>query len=148
MEPWTTGRLLDAVKERMGIESDNALARIWGVSRQKISGYRTSDYTLSDEKAIHCADFLGIDPATVLIGIQAERAANGNRPEVADVLSRAAAHLAEHAKKAGKKAAGWIMVAVFLAGGPLPHPAQAAGPAHPAHAEMPTAFDNNTDYTH
>lgn len=142
METWTTGRLLDAVKERMGIESDNALARIWGCTRQRISHYRSGITTLADEKVIHCAEFLGLDVPTVLLGIQAERAAKSNRPEVAQAFTRAAINLADFAKRAGKKAAAWLIFALALAGAPLPQPAQAAEVSQGSAA----SFDNNQNY--
>lgn len=142
MELWTTGRLLDAVKERMGIESDNALARIWGISRQRISEYRAGNHSLSDEKAIHCAEFLGIDAATVLTSIHAERAARMEKPEVSKAFATAAARLADFAKRAGKKAAAWLIFALALAGAPLPQPAQAAEVSQGSTA----SFDNNQNY--
>lgn len=145
MEHWTTNRLLDAVKDRMGIESDNALATIWKVTRQRIYQYRRGDTAMENDKAIHCAEFLELDVPTVLLGIEHERALKQKKEKVAEVLDFALARLA---KTAGKKIAAWLIVALALTGAPLPHQAQAAGPADLARAEAPFQFDNNTDYAH
>lgn len=88
-----TIRLLDAVKRKLGISSDYALAKRWGIGQQVVSRYRTGTHTLGDEKAIELAGLIGADPVITLLEIQAERAASGGRVLLSSVLADAAERL-------------------------------------------------------
>ena len=70
----TTADYLDAVKEKLHLPSDYALAKYWEVSKQDISEYRSGKRTLGDDRAIAVARILGINPAEPLICSHAERA--------------------------------------------------------------------------
>lgn len=70
----TTAQYLDAVKERLHLPSDYALAKYWHVSKQDISEYRSGKRTLGEDRAIAVAHILGINPAEPLISSHAERA--------------------------------------------------------------------------
>lgn len=88
-----TIRLLEAYKAKSGISSDYQLSQAFGVSRQKISDYRVGRHSLADEKAVAIAEFCGIDPATALLEIQAERAEKQHLDSVARTLRDAARRL-------------------------------------------------------
>ncbi len=81
-----TDRLLDAAKQKLGITSDYALAKHWNLTTQRISLWRRGDSGLSDERGIEIASILGVDPAPILIELQAERARKSKHYAVADVL--------------------------------------------------------------
>lgn len=76
----TTNEFLDAFKAKRGLKTDSDLARAWSVSPQMIHQYRTSEKSLSDERAIEIAKVLELDPVGyVLACVHAERA---QRPAV------------------------------------------------------------------
>jgi predicted transcriptional regulator len=78
----TTAEYLDAVKAKLELPSDYALAKYWGVSKQDISEYRAGKRTLGEDRAIAVAEILGIDPAEPLIASHAERAKSTQAKEV------------------------------------------------------------------
>lgn len=81
-----TNTLLDSVKERYSIASDNALAR----SLLKVDPMSLRDMRrrgLSDERALQVATLLDLNPGEVLAAIHAERAKS---PEVRAVWQRVA----------------------------------------------------------
>lgn len=82
----TADKYLDAMKVALNLPSDNQLAIFFGTTRHKICSYRRGDITMSDERCIHIAQVLGIDPATVILEVQAERARKSERYSVAEVL--------------------------------------------------------------
>lgn len=82
----TTDRYLDAVKARLCITSDYALAKKWDVTPQRIGNYRRGESALSDERCIQVAEILGIPPENVLFEIQAERARKAGKDRVSEVL--------------------------------------------------------------
>lgn len=86
-----TTELLDAVKAALDLPSDYALAHTLGVSRQRVSMWRTSREGLGDEMALKVAGLLEIDPGYVLACLAAERA---RRPAVRRVWEKVAQGLA------------------------------------------------------
>jgi plasmid maintenance system antidote protein VapI len=82
----TTDRYLDAVKSRLSITSDYALAKKWDVTPQRIGNYRRGESALSDERCIQVAEILGIPPENVLLEVQAERARKAGKDKVSEVL--------------------------------------------------------------
>jgi len=70
----TTQDFLDAVKSKVGIESDYKLAQTLDVSRAAISKYRNNGDSLSDETALKVASVLEIEPIMVIAAIHAEKA--------------------------------------------------------------------------
>ncbi len=71
----TTPEVLDAVKEKLGIESDYALAKHLKVTRAMISSYRHGR-TFSAPIAIKAAKILGVEPAIILAIAEMEKAGN------------------------------------------------------------------------
>ncbi|MGK5049349.1 DUF3693 domain-containing protein [Janthinobacterium sp. GB4P2] len=70
----TTIQFLDAVKEKLGIESDYALAKRLGFSLSTVSNYRTGRRVLDDDAALTIALALDVHPFTVIASVNAERA--------------------------------------------------------------------------
>lgn len=81
-----TIRLLDAVRAKLNITSDNQLALRWKISRQRIAEYRRGETAFSDERCIEVAEILGIDPGAVILEIHAERARKSARYAAADAF--------------------------------------------------------------
>ena len=63
-----------AVKTRLGITSDYALAKALRIGQPAIIGYRAGRTTISDDVALSIADILGVHPIEVIATANAERA--------------------------------------------------------------------------
>ncbi len=70
----TTIEYLDAVKTRLGITSDYALAKALGWPQATISGYRTGRRYFDDDAALSVAAALDVHPLQVIASANAERA--------------------------------------------------------------------------
>jgi hypothetical protein len=69
------GNWIDKVKASKGLPSDYAVAKILGLSRFTVSGYRQRpDATLDEDIAIKVANVLGERPEAVVLDQVAERA--------------------------------------------------------------------------
>lgn len=71
--PLSTVTYIDALREKLGVSSDSAVARALGVGRQTISNYRHHGISMDDDVAAKAAELLGIQPATVLLDMYTER---------------------------------------------------------------------------
>ncbi len=72
-----TSAYLDAVKERLNLQSDYALAAKLEESRSRISNYRTGRTEMDGDLIQKVASALGIDPIIVLADVSASRASTG-----------------------------------------------------------------------
>lgn len=73
----TTTALLDRIKSQTGLNSDYAIAKALGISRQAVSHYRTGKNQLDSNGVFIAAELLGMNHAeilSVLASIEAERA--------------------------------------------------------------------------
>lgn len=70
----TTLEYLAACKERLGIESDYALAKRLGVRQPTISSYRMGRSRMDDDVALKVAEILHLHPLQVIAAANAERA--------------------------------------------------------------------------
>ncbi|MFA8363216.1 DUF3693 domain-containing protein [Burkholderia ubonensis] len=70
----TTCRYLDAAKQRLGVQSDYALAKALGLRTTAISNYRSGRNHFDDATAIKVAHAAGLEPEVVLFAMQVERA--------------------------------------------------------------------------
>ena len=70
----TTIEFLDAVKEKLGIESDYGLAKRLGFPLSTMSNYRTGRRVLDDDAALTVALALDVHPFNVIAAINVERA--------------------------------------------------------------------------
>lgn len=75
----STAEWLDAVKARLDLPSDYAAAKVLGVTRQTVSGYRTGRATFDDEVAFLVAEILDVNPLEVMVSSRAERAKNDDQ---------------------------------------------------------------------
>lgn len=105
----TAAEYLDAIKTRHHLASDYAAAQKLGISRQRVSAYRSGSDSFSEETAARVAELLDCDPEEVVIAAHAERAKDAKTRALWTRL----------AKKAGY-AAGVVMVAGAMAGAPAP----------------------------
>ncbi|RQX89622.1 helix-turn-helix domain-containing protein [Burkholderia stagnalis] len=69
----TTSEWLDALKARLALPSDYAVAKILGVTRQRVSSWRNGRATFEDDVAFRVAELLEINPLEVLVSNRAER---------------------------------------------------------------------------
>jgi predicted transcriptional regulator len=69
-----TLEFLEAVKEKRGITSDYALAKVLGITQAGVSSYRTGKSGLSDDVALTVAEILQLHPMQVIASANAERA--------------------------------------------------------------------------
>ena len=65
---------LQAVKTRLNITSDYALAKALGITQSTISGYRAGRSRIDDDVALTIADILNVHPLQVIAAANAERA--------------------------------------------------------------------------
>jgi len=65
---------LDAVKAKLGIESDYALAASLGVTRSAVSTFMRGKGIFGDDVALTVAEILQINPLEVIAAANAERA--------------------------------------------------------------------------
>lgn len=91
-----SSRYLDRVKEKLALPSDRQLALHFRVTRQRISEYRRGATAFSDERCLEIAKILGIDPARLIVEIQAERARRATKGTLADVLENLLARIAPY----------------------------------------------------
>ena len=70
----TTIEFLDAVKEKLGITSDYALAKQLGFPLSTMSNYRTGRRIIDDDAALEVAMALEVNPLQVIAAANIERA--------------------------------------------------------------------------
>lgn len=94
----TTNSMLDALKVKLNLRSDYALAKYLGVTTVSMSRWRSGG-SLSDDNAIRVARMLGMNPAYALACIHAERQpedgeTSGIWRQIADAVRTSAAGVA------------------------------------------------------
>mgnify|MGYP003471410918 CR=1 FL=1 len=114
----TTNEFLDAVKQRHGVTSDYALAKLLGVRHTTISNYRTMRSRLDDQMAIKVAKLLEMPPEAVMVAAHGERA---KLPEERELWERL-----------WQRVAAVLILGVGITGAPAP-----------AEASTAQKFDNN-----
>ncbi|QSR35206.1 hypothetical protein CFI10_09385 [Marinobacterium iners] len=62
-----SARLIDAMKERQGIPSDNQAAEKIGITRGNLSNIRSGRRNLTPEQTVRAAKLAGIDPGIALL---------------------------------------------------------------------------------
>ena len=122
---------LDAVRARFELDSDNAISKKIGVSRQNVSNYRHKRHFFDDSVAARVARLLDIEPGVVIADAQAERA---KTPEMIKTWKRISKQLGQAASHAV-----YALFAVILSGLALFAPAQDAQ-AQGVEAEKPKVY--------
>jgi plasmid maintenance system antidote protein VapI len=69
-----TTEYLQAVKSRLGISSDYALAARLGITRSAVSKMQQGESVFSDDVALTVAELLDVEPMAVIAAANAERA--------------------------------------------------------------------------
>ena len=69
----TAAEYLDALQAKLGVNSDYAVARVIGVSKQAASRYRLGMAHFDDEIAQKVAEILEMHPAIVMLDMYADR---------------------------------------------------------------------------
>jgi DNA-binding XRE family transcriptional regulator len=77
----TTNEYLDAVKAKLALPSDYALAKVLGVTPQSMTQYRSGRSSFGVETAVRVGEILELDVHAVYADGQIERA---KKPEVSD----------------------------------------------------------------
>lgn len=70
----TTVEYLDAIKVRLDLPSDYAVAKALGLTRAAVSKQRLGHSVFDDTTALRVAEILGVDPMEVISAANAERA--------------------------------------------------------------------------
>lgn len=71
-----TPEYLDALRAKLNLPSDYALAKQLGLTRQAISNYRAGTNHFEDEIAMEVAKILEMHPGIVLLDMRRQRAKN------------------------------------------------------------------------
>lgn len=72
-------KLIDECRERLGVESDYALGKLWGVAQNSISQYRTGKRGFDDYMLHRVAETLDKDPRELTATRELDREPNGKR---------------------------------------------------------------------
>ena len=81
----TTSEILDRLKDEYSLTSDYQVAKKLNISRSRVSHYRVSNQTMSDELVLKVEKLLEVPEGTLLLEMQASRT---KCPEAAEVLHR------------------------------------------------------------
>ena len=111
----TTTDFLDAVKKRLSLPSDYAVAGALGLKRQSLSHYRKKRDFLGEETACRVAQILELSPGYVLACVAAERAKAAGVRRAWEKAARALQHTAAA-----------VILGFFALSGVAPAPAHAA----------------------
>jgi DNA-binding XRE family transcriptional regulator len=76
-----TAEYLDAVKNRLGLPSDYALAKVLGVARESVNAFRNGRSAMGIETCMKVGELLNVDGHAVYAQGQIERA---KKPEIRD----------------------------------------------------------------
>jgi len=90
----TTADFLDAVKAKLGVPSDYALAPAIGTTRSMVSRYRNGKDYLSDEMAVKFSEILHLPADYIIACSHAERAKTEGVKEVWQGLAKKLFHAA------------------------------------------------------
>lgn len=94
---------LDAVKKRIGKDSDYAVAKALHLRSSTISGYRTRGGQMDDEIAAKVAELLGIHPGLVILDMHRARAKSPEEMNIWQEIYKGFLTLLPHAKFAGNE---------------------------------------------
>ncbi|ABG40485.1 hypothetical protein Patl_1967 [Paraglaciecola sp. T6c] len=74
-------QLIDMLRHKYRLRSDNTVAKKLGVSRSAVSRYRNQTGSIDDKLAVEIAEMLSLDPFEVIASMRCERAARNNCPK-------------------------------------------------------------------
>jgi hypothetical protein len=96
---------LDAVKKRLGVESDYAVAKALKMRPSTIAGYRARGGQMDDEIAAKVAQVLGVHPGLVVLDMHRERARTPAEQSIWQEIYKGFLTLLPHAKFGGERRA-------------------------------------------
>jgi transcriptional regulator with XRE-family HTH domain len=79
-----TRHYIELAKRRQHIETDYALAKLMGVSRQHVSNWQLGKKTMDTQNCFKIAELVGMDARIVIADIEVERAERMGREEDAE----------------------------------------------------------------
>lgn len=94
---------LDAVKKRIGKDSDYAVAKALNLRTSTISGYRNRGGQMDDEIAAKVAAILGIHPGLVVLDMHRERAKTPAEASIWQEIYKGFLTLLPHARSGGEE---------------------------------------------
>lgn len=83
----TTAQFLDAVKAKLNLPSDYALAPVLGITKQSVSKLRNGKDCFGDETAEKVAQLLGEQPAYVIACAHAERTKSDSQRRIWETIA-------------------------------------------------------------
>lgn len=92
---------VDAVKKRIGKDSDYAVAKALQMRASTIAGYRARGGQMDDEIAAKVANVLGIHPGLVILDMHRERAKSPEEVGIWQEIYKGFRTLLPHAKFSG-----------------------------------------------
>lgn len=122
--------LLDDIKRRNNITSDYALAEFTGISRARISNYRTGRDFPCDGSCVKIAEFLDVCPAEILPRVHEEKAEKSGDLKVAETWHEVAEAVTEKPKAPAHNAGAFpknVYYVKFQNHQPKPHTAPLSG---------------------
>lgn len=94
-----TFEYLDAVKKRLGVDSDYAVAKALEIRHSTISGYRSRGGQMDDEVAAKVAAVLGLHPGLVVLDMHKERAKTPEERTIWQEIYKGFLTLLPHARR-------------------------------------------------
>lgn len=98
---------LDAVKEKLGIESDYAVAKALHIRHSTISGYRARGGQMDDEVAAKVAEALEMHPGLVILDMHRARAKTPAEASIWQDIYKGFRSLLLHAKSGKGLSPSW-----------------------------------------
>ncbi len=92
---------LDAVKKRIGKDSDYAVAKALKVRQSTISGYRARGGQMEDDIAARVAEILEVHPGFVMLDMHRARAKTPQEQSLWQEIYKGFRKLSQHAKSVG-----------------------------------------------
>lgn len=113
----STGQYLDAVKDRLDLPSDYAIAKALNVTRAAISSYRTGRSMPDDLVCARIAAVIGVEPMEVIAAINYQRAKNDDARSLWEsIWGKAAGYRAELDRVRGWRIGGSPLTCESLRG--------------------------------
>ena len=94
---------LDAIKKRIGKESDYAVAKALGINESTIAGYRKRGGQMDDEIAAKAAVILGLHPGLVVLDMHRARAKTPTELSIWQEIYKGFLTLLPHARSGGEE---------------------------------------------
>lgn len=120
----TSAQIVDALRIRLGVQTDSAVAAALGVNNSAVGHWRACRSAMSPELAMKAAELLGVEAGPLVLACLAE---TERRPAIAALFRQLASKLAP-ARPGRRRKVAAALVAVSLGSGLIaaPEPSHAA----------------------